>query len=110
MDENKLYNSIPRAPKNHYGYDAFIPDNYPKDISKYRIIKKTNYRSVEDLGGYQPSSIFYDVQLNIGWFIFNKWINVGPIDWTSIEEAQDWIRLTVQPKPISVENVVWTGK
>lgn len=109
MDEVKLYDIPPKPPKCQHRYEGLNPEDYSKNINKYRIIKRTGC-NVQELGGYQPSSTYYNVQLNIGWFIFNKWINVGPDKCDTADEAYQWIQKTIYSQLEPTEQVIWTGK
>ena len=84
---------------------------YPRDITKYRIVKK-NEISSNDIGGYQPNPIFpiYIVEYNDGFLFFNDWIRVGPSYFDTVKGAYSWIQNVVYSSLEPKELVVWSGK
>ena len=69
--------------------------------------------TTNNLGGYQPTpkDPIFNVQLNIGFLFFDRWVNIGPVYCETAEEAYDWImKYVFPPIPESKESIVWCGK
>lgn len=106
------YGPPPKLPKCQIRREDVSPI-FPRDIKKYRIIKKNVVNITENLGGYQPTPKppTFNVQLNIGFLFLDKWVDIGPTYCDTVEEAYDWILKTVYPPSIEPEEqVIWSGK
>lgn len=84
--------------------------DFPKDVTKYRVVKINNPKSRNN-GGYTPDSTTpkYQVQLKTGFWIFSKWVNVGPFHTDTLAESLDWIKKKTIEVKKDVE-VVWTSE
>lgn len=82
---------------------------FPKDVTKYRVVKINNPKSPNN-GGYTPDSTTpkYQAQLKIGFWIFSKWVDVGPFRTDTLDESLDWIKKKTIEVKKDVE-VVWEG-